>query len=127
MKRKLFLTIAFAALLGACSNLPPDETSGIKAYPNPYNPTQGNLTIEKVDGTAFSTAQNDLVVYDFSLHEVYRANPQPVDSPANKKIVWAGFDNSGIKVAPGTYYLKLVSIGQTTAVNADSMFKLVVQ
>jgi hypothetical protein len=127
MKRKLTLAIPFMLLLAACSNLPPDETAGIKAYPNPYNPTQGNLTIEKIDGTAFSTTQNDLVVYDFSLHEVYRANPIPVDVGTNKKIVWAGFDNSGIKVAPGVYYLKIVSIGQTSAVNADSMFKLVVQ
>lgn len=125
MKRKLTLAIPFMLLFAACSNLPPDETSGIKAYPNPYNPTQGNLTIEKVDGTAFSTAQNDLVVYDFSLTEVYRANPQP--DGTGKKIFWAGFDNSGVKVAPGVYYIKLVSIGQTSAANADSMFKLVVQ
>ena len=127
MKRKFALAIPFLLFISACSNLPPDETAGIKAYPNPYNPTQGNLTIEKVDGSAFSTTQNDLVVYDFSLHEVYRANPIPVDVGTNKKIVWAGFDNSGIKVAPGVYYLKLVSVGQTSAVNADSMFKLVVQ
>lgn len=127
MKRKFKLAIPFLLLIAACSNLPPDETAGIKAYPNPYNPTQGNLTIEKLDGTAFSTTQNDLVVYDFSLHEVYRANPIPVDAPTNKKIVWAGFDSSGIKVAPGVYYLKVVSVGQTSAVNADSMFKLVVQ
>lgn len=126
MKRKLLLAIPFVLLLAACSNLPPDENSGIKAYPNPYNPTQGNLTIEKNDGTAFSTSQNDLVVYDFNLHEVYRANPIPVDA-TNKKIVWAGFDNSGVKVAPGVYYLKLVSIGQTSVANVDSMFKLVVQ
>lgn len=127
MKRKFTLAIPFFLFIAACSNLPPDETAGIKAYPNPYNPTQGNLTIEKVDGSAFSASQNDLVVYDFSLHEVYRANPIPVDAPTNKKIVWAGFDNSGIKVAPGVYYLKLISVGQTSAVNADSMFKLVVQ
>ncbi len=126
MKRKLLLALPFL-ILTACSNLPPDETSGIKAYPNPYNPPQGNLTIEKVDGTAFSATQNDLVVYDFNLHEIYRANPIPVDATTYKKIVWAGFDNSGIKVAPGVYYVKVVSVGQTSAVNADSMFKLVVQ
>lgn len=123
--RILFLTALFS--FAACSNLPPDETSGIKAYPNPYNPTQGVLTIEKTDGSAFSSTQNDLVVYDFSLQEVYRANTLPVDAPTNKKIVWAGIDASSVKVAPGFYYLKLVSIGQTGAVNADSMFKLVVQ
>lgn len=127
MKRKLTLALPFVLFLAACSNLPPDETAGIKAYPNPYNPTQGNLTIEKTDGTAFSATQNDLIVYDFSLQEVYRANPQPDTASGSRKIYWAGFDNSGVKVAPGVYYIKIVSIGQTTAVNADSMFKLVVQ
>ena len=125
MKNKLLLIIPALLWMSACSNLPPDETAGIKAYPNPYNPTQGNLTIEKTDGSDFSTTQNDLVVYDFSLHEIYRANPQP--DTLKKKIYWAGFDNSGVKVAPGVYYLKLVSVGQTSVANVDSMFKLVVQ
>lgn len=124
MRKKLFTAVLITAFFAACSNLPPDETAGIKAYPNPYNPTQGNLTIEKTDGSAFSTTQNDLVVYDFNLREVYRANPQPLTAT---KIIWAGLDSAGVKVAPGFYYLKLVSIGQNSVSNADSMFKLVVQ
>lgn len=130
-KRLLLTTVL---ILTACSNMPQDENTGLKAYPNPYNPTAGVLTIERADGAAFpSPAQHDLVIYDYGLHEVYRANPQPVDSPANKKIVWSGYDSSGVRVAPGIYYLKLVTIGASSAgsaisvSNADSMFKLVVQ
>lgn len=113
---------------GACSNLPSEDASSIKAYPNPYNPTTGILTIEKTDGTSFgSAAVNDLIVYDFALNEVYRSNLQPVDATTNKKLIWGGIDKAGVKVSPGTYYIKVVNTQQTGVNNSDTMFKLVVQ
>ena len=45
-KRLLLTTVL---ILTACSNMPQDENTGLKAYPNPYNPTAGNLTIERAD------------------------------------------------------------------------------
>ena len=41
------------------------------------------LTIERSDGSAFA-AQNDLVIYDFNLAEVYRANVAPIDAPMTR-------------------------------------------
>lgn len=126
--KKIWVILSSAVLFaGACSNLPSEDTSSIKGYPNPYNPAAGVLTIEKTDGTAFSAqAVNDLIVYDFSLGEVYRSNVQPIDA-ASKKLIWGGIDKAGTKVSPGAYYLKVVASGQNGVTNSDTMFKLIVQ
>ncbi len=126
MKLFKYTMIAALAYFAACSNMPSDEANILKAYPNPYNPTQGNLTIERSDGSAFS-AQNDLVIYDFNLAEVYRASVAPTDAPTNKKLTWGGIDSGGVRVAPGVYFVKVITTTATTVVNADSMFKLIVQ
>ena len=127
MKKILPIVLVLAALAGNCNNMVPDSTQTLKAYPNPYNPTAGVLTIENVDGSDFSTSQNDFVVYDFALNEIYRANLLPSGTPANKKLVWAGLDNAAVKVSPGIYYLKVVTTTNAGAMNTDSMFKLIVQ
>lgn len=127
MKKIVPIVFVLAAIAGNCNNMVPDTTQTLKAYPNPYNPTAGVLTIENTDGSAFSNSQNDFVVYDFALNEVYRANLLPTDSPTNKKLVWAGIDNAAVKVSPGIYYLKVVTTTNTGAANTDSMFKLIVQ
>lgn len=126
MKLLKYTLIGMVAFFAACSNLPTDEENILKAYPNPYNPTQGNLTIERSDGTAFS-AQNDLIIYDFNLAEAYRATVAPTDSPTNKKLVWGGLDSGGVRVSPGIYYVKVITTTATAVANADSMFKLIVQ
>lgn len=127
MKRTYLIMAMLLIASGACSNLPSEDTSSIKAYPNPYNPTAGVLTIEKTDGTSFgSAAVNDLIIYDFALNEVYRTNAQPVDT-ALKKLIWGGIDNAGVRISPGTYYIKVVNTQQTGVNNSDTMFKLVVQ
>jgi hypothetical protein len=127
MKNILPILFVLTAIAGNCNNMAPDSAQTLKAYPNPYNPTQGVLTIENADGSAFSATQNDFIVYDFALNEVYRANLLPVAGSSNKKLVWAGIDNAAIKVSPGIYYLKVVSTTNTGAANTDSMFKLIVQ
>lgn len=126
MKLLRYAIFATAVLQAACSNMPQDDANIIKAYPNPYNPTAGVLTVERTDGSAFA-AQNDLIIYDFNLAEVYRANIAPIDSPTNKKLVWGGVDAGGTRVAPGVYYVKVVTTSATTVTNGDSMFKLIVQ
>lgn len=128
MKKIYPILVTIILAVNACSNLPSETTSSIKAYPNPYNPTAGVLTIEKTDGSGFgSAAVNDLVIYDFALNEVYRTNAQPVDPTTNKKLIWGGVDNAGVTVSPGTYYVKVVNTQPTGVNNSDTMFKLVVQ
>ncbi|MFO1480013.1 MAG: hypothetical protein U1F40_07440 [Turneriella sp.] len=128
MKKIVLISLALVAFTAACNNMVPDSTQALKAYPNPYNPTAGVLTIENVDGSDFSTSQNDFIVYDFALNEIYRANLLPVDAPTSKKkLVWAGIDNAAVKVSPGIYYIKVVTTTNTGALNVDSMFKLIVQ
>ncbi len=127
MKKILLLSFALVAFHAACNNMAPDSAQALKAYPNPYNPASGVLTIENTDGSAFSTTQNDFIVYDFALNEIYRANLIPVDTGTHKKLVWAGIDNAAVKVSPGVYYLKVVTTTTTQALNADSMFRLIVQ
>lgn len=122
---RLVLMIA-ATAFAACSNLPPDDTTPFKAYPNPYNPTAGVLTIEKTSGAIYGATASDnheLVVLDYNLSEVYRI----AVTPSGGKITWTGIDGSGSKVVPGMYYIKVI-VSKTTGVEgADAMFKLVVQ
>lgn len=125
MRKKILVCLAAVGVATACSNMLPDSTQTIKAYPNPYNPNAGVLTIENLDSSDFSKTQNDFIVYDFALNEIYRANILPI--AADKKLVWAGIDNAGIKVSPGVYYLKVIRTTNAGAANTDSMFKLVVQ
>jgi hypothetical protein len=127
MKKIVPIVFVLAAFAGNCNNMVPDTAQTLKAYPNPYNPTAGVLTIENTDGSAFSATQNDFIVYDFALNEVYRANLLPVAGSSDKKLVWAGIDNSAVKVSPGIYYLKVVTTTNTGATHIDSMFKLIVQ
>ena len=125
MKSIRIVVFFTAAAFAACSNLPPDDSVPFKAYPNPYNPTAGVLTIEKTSGAAYTaTDTNELVVLDYNLSEVYHATVTP--SAANK-ITWAGIDGSGSKVVPGVYYVKVVVSKSTGVEGADAMFKLVVQ
>ncbi|MFZ5627672.1 MAG: hypothetical protein ACOY5B_00975 [Spirochaetota bacterium] len=125
MKKIVPIVLVIAALAANCNNMVPDTTQTLKAYPNPYNPTAGVLTIENTDGSDFSSTQNDFIVYDFSLNEIYRANLLPTGG--TKKLIWAGIDNAAVKVSPGIYYLKVVTTTNTGAANTDSMFKLIVQ
>jgi hypothetical protein len=128
MKSIRFVFFALFALLVACNNMPPDDTAPFKAYPNPYNPSQGTLTIEKTSGSAFDSADHhDLVVLDFGLNEVYRTTVIPTTTAPTGKIYWTGIDNGGTKVAPGIYYLKVITSKSTGVEGADAMFKLVVQ
>jgi hypothetical protein len=126
MKKIPLIVLLLAALACNCNNMLPDSTQVLKAYPNPYNPTAGVLTIENADGSQFSTVQNDFIVYDFALNEIYRANLLPTDT-TNKKLIWAGIDYAAVKVSPGIYYLKVVTTTNAGARNADNMFKLIVQ
>ena len=85
MKLLRYSIFATAALFAACSNMPSDDANIIKAYPNPYNPTAGVLTIERTDSTACA-AQNDCVIYDFNLAEAYRATLAQIDGRPQKKL-----------------------------------------
>lgn len=125
MKRIALFFFTVSALVVGCTNMPLNGAQKFKAYPNPYNPATGVLTIENLDGSDFSTTQNDFVVYDFALNEVYRANLLPISG--NKKLVWSGIDNAGIKVSPGIYYLKVIVTTASGGSNTDSMYKLIVQ
>ena len=111
-----FLLLAFTA----CMNMPADEAS-FKAYPNPYDPSKGVLTIEKLSGTAYTLGnQHDLIVYDYSLTETYRAQVTPNGS---NQLVWAGIDEGGTRVAPGVYFLKVIVTTATGVENGNEMLK----
>jgi hypothetical protein len=51
----------------------------------------------------------------------------PEPSATSKKLVWGGVDSGGTRVAPGIYYVKVITTSATSVTNADSMFKLIVQ
>lgn len=126
MKSLGYFLAGLALVLAHCGNMPMDDSTAFKAYPNPYNPAAGVLTLEMLDGSNFSETQNDLSVLDFDLQEVYRANVLP-DTATKKKILWAGIDNTGRVVAPGVYYIKLMKSNATGTEGKDSLFKLVVK
>lgn len=125
MRIAMLLSLSIFAL--ACSNLPPDQADAFKAYPNPYNPTQGKLTIVKTDNSAFSAIENDLIIYDYSLTEIFRANVLPDVASGSLKIYWYGVDKNGNTVVPGLYYFKIMSSDANGLTNAGSMVKIIVQ
>ncbi len=125
MKLSKYLIGGILLVLTQCVNLPMDDKVAFKAYPNPYSPAAGVLTLEKLDGANFSDTQNLVVVLDFNLQEVYRANILP-DTTKNK-IVWAGVDSNGNTIAPGVYYIQLMETNATAITGKDSLFKLIVE
>ena len=120
---KKFYVLFLPIWLGCVSQVP--DAGNLKAYPNPYNPDTGYLTIEKTDGTAFVTGQYDLVIYDYNQKEVYRANPS-LDA-TGKKIIWSGTDSGGTKVAPGLYYLHLIQVGTSGSEFSEKILKITIQ
>lgn len=75
--------------------------SPVKAYPNPFSSASENLTIEKVDKTAWSGSVK-LTVYDFNMKELFSR-----DYAAPVSIQWNGHDSLGRRLRPGVYFLRL--------------------
>jgi hypothetical protein len=71
-------------------------------FPNPFNPT---TTIEYSVPT---TGHTSLVVYNLAGQKV-RTLVNETQAPSFYKVVWDGKNNSGMTVATGTYFYKLVS------------------
>ncbi|MBV6493068.1 MAG: hypothetical protein LDLANPLL_01083 [Turneriella sp.] len=116
--------LGVVVIFTACSNLPVEEAT-FKAYPNPYNPAQGVLKIEKISAPAFiNTNQHDLIVYDYNLTEIYRTQVTPNGSG---QIFWGGIESNGTSVAPGVYYIKVVVTTPTKVEGTNEMLKIIVQ
>jgi hypothetical protein len=73
------------------------DMSGVYAYPVPFNPTQGVLTIND-DTQGQDTIE--IIVYDVNGDKIY-------SSTYSGSATWSGRNQRGNRVSPGLYYIKV--------------------
>jgi len=75
------------------------DMSAVKAYPVPYNPARGTLTIDGLP----TNIQNRIQIFDINGDLVFdRSYP-------SSDIKWGGRNNSGKVVTPALYIIKVIS------------------
>lgn len=111
-----FALLAFASAISA-------EVGDLKAYPNPFSPDKEYLKIARKDNANLPAGEIQLVVYDYSLREVYRKQ----GNGGGANIEWAGIDDTGRKVVPGLYFIKVIHIGTTAGDVSEKMLKVLVR
>ncbi len=80
------------------------DMSGVKAYPVPYNPDKSELKIDVPAGMNV-----DVKIYDINGDVVIERSY----SAAAATINWSGRNNSGRKVKPGLYIIKVTAEGSS--------------
>lgn len=105
--------------------------SGVRAYPVPFFPDRGVLTIDNKDGSAVdgcgAGCSARLEVYDINGDRVASRSYSGIDfNDINGAIVWNGRNNKGNRVSPGFYILKLTVRGDNDSYG-KKIIKIVVQ
>ena len=121
VRNRVAVGLLILAFLGAgFYSLATSQAIGnVAAYPNPFNPDKYTLTI-KPTTTATFDGTISFIVYDFNQKQVYAGG-----SVTNSTITWSGHDDSGIRVAPGLYFIKLIQTFTNGAVGVKYIKLLV--
>lgn len=127
--RVLFLLLFISVnLLGATA----DTITKVYNFPNPYQPSLGtDVTIRFVynNPSGIASVNYYLYIYDIIGNKVLltkRTATIPGDN--NVDITWNGNNDKGNRVAPGIYFIKVVTEGSTGNAQVISKFgKMVIK
>jgi len=112
--------IAFLLSFGFYSYAKTRAVGKVIAYPNPFHPGRQTLTIKPANSATFNGTVR-YKVYDFNEKTVYNGS-----SSTNSVVTWSGHDNSGARVSPGLYYIKLTQTYPDTSIGVK-FIKVLVQ
>ncbi len=93
------IIVMMCACCVVCSGALALDMSGVRAYPVPYNPARGTLTIDQLP----TAIQNRIQIFDINGDLVFDR------SYAATTILWGGRNNSGRVVKPGLYIIRITS------------------
>jgi hypothetical protein len=93
--------------------------AAVVAYPVPYNPRYGVLTIEDKSGVAFNKIR--IHIYDVNGHDVYSG--MFPGYPA----IWNGRTQTGRMVGPGMYIIKVEAENVLTGLYGKKMIRILVE
>ncbi|MBN1532227.1 MAG: hypothetical protein JXA20_06160 [Spirochaetes bacterium] len=100
MKRKMLF--AAVIVLSISAGLLASITSGIIAYPVPYNPDRGIMQIADQSGTLTGVTKVEVTIMDINGDQVFNRI-----YPGLSGVAWNGRNSSGSKVRPGFYMVKV--------------------
>lgn len=118
-KRKTFFALLLLFVSFGDSQAEWKEIGDVIAYPNPFNPVTDILTIKPADAAVFDGTVR-YIVYNYHQQEIYSG------SAVQSAIVWGGYTQSGNKIAPGIYFIKLILTGSDNT-TGTKMIKVIIQ
>jgi hypothetical protein len=100
MKKKMMWAAVIVITISA--GLFASITSGIIAYPVPYNPDRGVMQIADKSGTLTGVTKVEVTIFDINGDQVFSRI-----YPGLSGATWTGRNSSGSKVRPGFYMVKV--------------------
>ncbi|HSV98216.1 MAG TPA: FlgD immunoglobulin-like domain containing protein [Spirochaetota bacterium] len=95
------------------------DMSGVMAYPVPFNPDKKTLTI---GGLPPGASDIRIKIFDINGDSVFERSY----SPAATTIEWSGRNNSGRKVKPGLYIIKVTAEDSATGNYGKKLIRILV-
>jgi hypothetical protein len=96
------MTLAAVIVISISAGLFASITSGIIAYPVPYNPDRGVMQIADKSGTLAAVSKVEVTIFDINGDQVFSRI-----YPGFTGVSWTGRNSSGSKVHPGFYIVKV--------------------
>lgn len=100
--RKKIIVLIIAVLPVLFTGIFADVTQGIAAYPVPYNPGRGVMKISDLSGALTGIQSVEVIIFDINGDRVFSRN-----FAGFTNVVWNGRNDSGVKVSPGMYIVKV--------------------
>ena len=124
--KKYLPLLWLAVLFYSPSILSKSEDMGkVIAYPNPFNPLKGNLTIKvpKYDnppGQCSTVGKIEYIVYTYDQKKIFSG------IASSNCFNWSGYTSKGNRVPSGLYFIKiLVTLSDSTS--STKIVKIIVQ
>ena len=122
MKANIFLGIILSASFLMPVSVYPLDTGKIYAYPVPFNPKKGVLTVRSENALTLSSVK--MTVYDINGDKVFSRTYAAMDTAGLK---WSGRNSKGNYVKPGLYILKLVLEDDSTGGYKKELIRVLVR
>jgi hypothetical protein len=114
IKAKTLIALLLAGCVASTAAFALDM-NGVIAFPVPYNPARGPMTIRVPVGDSIK-----IQIYDINGDPVYDK------SGSNGDNLWSGRNNSGRKIKPGLYIIKVTAEDSTSGDYGKKLIRILV-